>query len=176
MTNLEILVLVLACCIVLLIPKLGKQVRKWRKPIATRARLRRHNNVFKSYRRYAMDYQRANADKCRRENLAYYSPACVQLEETLRKLGIKYRREEIIWYDGDLFVLVDFWLPEFRIGIELDGKQHKGAVGYDAEKDQVVEEVTGFKIHRHWNKWALDPGLDRRVLNLVGSIAPVLHS
>jgi hypothetical protein len=42
------------------------------------------------------------------------------LRAALNDRGVRFWQEEIVWYDGDLFVLVDFWLPDHKIGFELD--------------------------------------------------------
>jgi very-short-patch-repair endonuclease len=78
-------------------------------------------------------------------------------------LCIRFRLEEVVSYDGDLFVLVYIWLPDRRVGIELDGHQHHRQRGYDAEQDEMVQQVTGFRIIREWHAWALKLNLQVRL-------------
>jgi very-short-patch-repair endonuclease len=148
------------------VPKTGPKPKKKRKPLAVRGNLRRRA-LYRRWREPTAE-QRAFAEKCRQENLRYDCPAIRAVESELTALGIRYRREEIVFYDGDLFVLVDLWLPNLKIGIEADGQQHRFQRRYDIQKDRMVEEVTGFKICRRWNAWFLRPNLRERMVEILG--------
>jgi len=65
-----------------------------------------------------------------------------------RKLGFKFRRQ----YSIGGYVL-DFYCPEIKLGIELDGMQHsqKDNKLYDKERTSYLE-VLGCKILRFKNK------------------------
>jgi very-short-patch-repair endonuclease len=84
-------------------------------------------------------------------------------------MGVEYEREVIAWFNGDRFVLSDFWLPGYRLTIELDGIQHRGEVERDAEKAQVIYQATGFRTHQVWNSWAIKPGLETRLIALLSA-------
>ena len=62
-----------------------------------------------------------------------------------RKLGIKFRRQHPI----DKFIL-DFYAPEIKLGIELDGSPHKESQEYDKLRTEYLQSI-GIKILRFWN-------------------------
>jgi very-short-patch-repair endonuclease len=79
------------------------------------------------------------------------SPAEIKLWLELRskKLkGKKFRRQ----YGVERFIL-DFYCPESKLGIELDGATHDNtkSFDYDAERTQIIENY-GIKILRFTNK------------------------
>lgn len=63
-----------------------------------------------------------------------------------RKLGIKFRRQHPL----DKFIL-DFYAPEIKFGIELDGSQHKEYKEYDILRTEYLS-THGIKIIRFWNR------------------------
>jgi len=69
------------------------------------------------------------------------------LWEALRnkKLGVKFRRQHPI----DKFIL-DFYAPEIKLGIELDGFSHKENTEYDKLRTEYLKSK-GIKIIRFWN-------------------------
>jgi very-short-patch-repair endonuclease len=71
--------------------------------------------------------------------------------ETLRQLGINFRQEEICWYDGSLFVLADFWLPDLKTTVEADGFQHRHQHISDSQKARMIRDNFGFRTLRYWN-------------------------
>ena len=50
-------------------------------------------------------------------------------------LGSKFRRQ----YGADNFV-IDFYCPELKLAIEVDGSQHFERQAYDAKRQQVIEQ------------------------------------
>ena len=62
-----------------------------------------------------------------------------------RKLGVKFRRQHPV----DNFIL-DFYAPEIKLGIELDGSLHKENREYDKSRSEWLE-FHGIKIIRFWN-------------------------
>jgi very-short-patch-repair endonuclease len=59
-----------------------------------------------------------------------------------RKLGYKFSRQAIIFG-----YIADFWCPEKRLVIEVDGKSHENRREYDAERDTRLAS-TGIKTVR----------------------------
>lgn len=51
-------------------------------------------------------------------------------EEILKELEIEYEKEKI-FQNGDRWVLVDFFIPEGNLAIEIDGLQHTLQADYD---------------------------------------------
>jgi very-short-patch-repair endonuclease len=62
-----------------------------------------------------------------------------------KKLGVKFRRQHPL----DKFIL-DFYAPEIKLGIELDGSSHKDNKEYDKLRTEYFESL-GIKIIRFWN-------------------------
>ena len=81
-----------------------------------------------------------------RKNL---TPQEIVLWSRLRReqLGCKFRRQHSI---GNY--IVDFYCPEKKLIIEIDGAQHKRAkdTKYDAKRTQYFKSL-GIKILRFWN-------------------------
>ena len=69
------------------------------------------------------------------------------LWEALRnkKLRVKFRRQHPI----DKFIL-DFYAPEIKLGIELDGSPHRENTEYDRLRTEYLNSQ-GIKIIRFWN-------------------------
>ncbi len=62
-----------------------------------------------------------------------------------RKLGIKFRRQHPI----EKFIL-DFYVPEIKLAIELDGSSHKENKEYDTLRTEYLKSQ-GIKLIRFWN-------------------------
>lgn len=62
-----------------------------------------------------------------------------------RKLGIKFRRQHPV----DKFIL-DFYAPEIKLAIELDGVSHVENKEYDQLRTNYLKS-TNIKILRFWN-------------------------
>jgi very-short-patch-repair endonuclease len=50
--------------------------------------------------------------------------------------GMRFRRQAVI-----LGWIVDFWCPEFRLVVEVDGSYHKERAGHDARRDDVMSSA-----------------------------------
>ena len=53
--------------------------------------------------------------------------------------------------------VVDFYCPDSRLAIELDGEQHKNNVEYDTYRTKLLN-AWGIKLIRFWN-WEVKSGL-----------------
>jgi very-short-patch-repair endonuclease len=63
--------------------------------------------------------------------------------------------------------VVDFFCPERRLVIEVDGGQHATAISADSERTAWLEQ-RGFRVIRFWNNDVLQ--------NPDGVIAAILHA
>lgn len=64
-----------------------------------------------------------------------------------RKLNnLKFHRQ----YSAGPYIL-DFFCPEIRLAIELDGDQHKDAVEYDKERESFLRDKN-IRTIRFWNR------------------------
>jgi very-short-patch-repair endonuclease len=61
------------------------------------------------------------------------------------QLSYKFRRQHSMGK-----YIVDFYCPEKRLVIEIDGSQHFNDKQYDIEKDQYLENLN-FTVLRFWN-------------------------
>lgn len=160
-------VLALAGVVLLAFPKLVR-TRKRRKRIPARSgRLKRRCVALRG--RPPSPQTIAFAERCKARNIAQSSGAQPTLAvcAALSGLGIRYWREEITWFDGDRFVLSDFWLPDDRLTIELDGVQHRLEHQRDEEKARIIFESRGFRTVRFWNGEVMMPGLQQRLLRVL---------
>lgn len=66
--------------------------------------------------------------------------------------------------------ILDFFCPKIRLGIELDGSQHKEAVEYDQERKFFLEKA-GVHIIRFWNSEVLN-----NIENVLEKIAEIQRS
>lgn len=144
-------------------PKSGRRPKKRRRSLNIRGSLPR-KALHLRYRQPSQE-QRDRAHRFRLQNIEQcrFAQPTMALAAALRELNIDFRQEEIVFYDGDKFVLVDFWLPNLRLGIEQDGAQHKLQKRYDGQKDDMVRQMTGFEIIRKENIWFVKPGLTARL-------------
>lgn len=86
--------------------------------------------------------------KQRRIELRHNStPQETLLWNKLRKhgAGSKFKRQHSV---GPY--ILDFYCPEKKLAIELDGSQHVENKDYDAERSRYLEEF-GIKVIRFWN-------------------------
>lgn len=51
--------------------------------------------------------------------------------------------------------ILDFFCPQIRLAIELDGEQHKDVVEYDRERESFLKDKD-IKIIRFWNNTILE--------------------
>lgn len=63
-----------------------------------------------------------------------------------KRTGLKWRRQA-----GIGSYVADFYCPSKKLVIELDGGQHKAAMGYDAVRDKFFQDL-GIKVIRISNK------------------------
>jgi very-short-patch-repair endonuclease len=66
-----------------------------------------------------------------------------------RLLGLKFRRQQPIGT-----YVADFFCPEQRLIVELDGGQHQERAGYDEERDAWLK-AEGYIVLRYWNNEAM---------------------
>jgi very-short-patch-repair endonuclease len=168
----ELLVVLLAfiACLMLIRPqpKKGLKPKKKRKPLAVRGRLKRRALAIR-WREPTYE-QREFARQCQIQNLAQSenSPPSVALRAVLNDLGVRYQREAICWFDGDLFVILDFLLPDYKLCIEQDGLQHRFQHVYDWERDKMIAEVLDVRVFRKWNSFFLSPNLRDEMIKVLG--------
>lgn len=72
--------------------------------------------------------------------------------------GLQFRRQQPI---GPY--VVDFFCPEMKLVVELDGGQHQERISYDQERD-AWHQVEGYTVLRYWNN------------EVIGNLAGVLEN
>lgn len=86
--------------------------------------------------------------KSNRKNLRKSAtPQEIILWSRLRRnqLGVKFRRQHSM---GNY--IIDFYCPEKKLAIELDGWQHKENMLYDTERTAFLASL-GIRVLRFWN-------------------------
>ena len=78
----------------------------------------------------------------------------LKFRNKLRELGIKYKFQyPLVCYPNHYYVL-DFYLPDYNIGVEMDGPNHYTTKGleHDNIRDSLIREIHSIKIHRVKNE------------------------
>ncbi len=93
------------------------------------------------------------------------------LWERLRReaLGVKFRRQAVI-----LGYIVDFWCPELRLVVEVDGSSHEGQYLWDLERDRRLAALGIRTVRVKAEKILADP--DRVVAELSALVAKLRGS
>lgn len=65
--------------------------------------------------------------------------------------GLKFRRQ----YSIGTYI-VDFYCPEIRLAIELDGQVHIGNERYDERRDSFIQEMGDIHLIRYENKFVYE--------------------
>ena len=90
-----------------------------------------------------------NKEKTRKQLRKSAPPQEIILWSRLRRkqLGCRFRRQHSIGK-----YIVDFYCPEKKLIIEIDGWQHReeNNGGYDIERTKFLESL-GYKVLRFWN-------------------------
>ena len=71
-----------------------------------------------------LNYVAQNFKSRRKELLGKYSPAEKHFEELLKEAHIYYVREKCFFNRKGEWCYIDFYIPLYHIGIEIDGKEH----------------------------------------------------
>jgi very-short-patch-repair endonuclease len=86
------------------------------------------------------------------------TPAEIHFKKLLNELGISYQFQRVIHFPKDNYSILDFYLPDHGIYIELDGDHHYQVLGLikDIYREQKLSKV-GFKTFiRFSNEKALE--------------------
>jgi len=82
-----------------------------------------------------------------------------------RLSGLKFRRQQLIGT-----YIVDFFCPEKKLIVELDGGQHQERAAYDSNRDGWLKSE-GYTVLRYWNNDVM--GNLEGVLEDIGQVAGV---
>jgi very-short-patch-repair endonuclease len=80
-----------------------------------------------------------------------------------RMLGLRFRRQQVI--DG---FIIDFYCPEWRIALEVDGDVHREHQSYDEERSKVLG-LLGIRVLRIRNNDVTRKGIEQ----LLGEAVPL---
>lgn len=116
-----------------------------------------------------------------RRRLVFNTPSLKPRRKQLRNRATE--AEKILWsclkknilkhkfirqYSVEGYV-VDFYCPDKRLAIELDGEQHKSSVEYDSYRTKLLN-AWGIKLIRFWN-WEVKDNLTK-VLKKIELVLP----
>lgn len=65
--------------------------------------------------------------------------------------GLLFRRQ----YSVDSYIL-DFYCPELKLALELDGEVHNSQIDYDLERSRQLLALHGIRTLRYENHWVYD--------------------
>ncbi len=141
-------------------PALSKQNSRSLTPkrsykIKRRSKFKDCTNVFKPVQRKRSDMQvRCMGEACRQTRLADPTEAETAFADILASLSIAYEREKFI-QNGDRFILVDYYLPQHFLAVEIDGSAHLMQPKYDIGRDKWLLDVHKIKTIRLTNNQVL---------------------
>lgn len=70
------------------------------------------------------------------------------LKDKLNKSGIKNEFQKIIYHETGFFI-IDFYLPKYKIVIEIDGQHHiNDSIGYDTDRSLIIRKLGYGKVKR----------------------------
>lgn len=84
-------------------------------------------------RTIALHGYKALFEGCRRSRLANPSPCELVMMGLLKQMGLKYEREYVL---GETLFTLDFYLAQYRLGIEVDGSIHDKGKPDEAKRIQ----------------------------------------
>jgi very-short-patch-repair endonuclease len=87
------------------------------------------------------------------------TPAERVMLSLLKSVGLRYKFQKVFFIKGGTFYIVDFWLPEKRTVIEIDGMQHyrsRKQNSYDEKRTEYLERVKKVKVIRFTNETVLE--------------------
>jgi very-short-patch-repair endonuclease len=85
-----------------------------------------------------------NSEANRAGNINQATPQELKMKVILKELGVKYEFQKV-YFTGMTYYIVDFYLPEYNVILELDGSQHHDKDGKEYDKLRT-ENLT--HIHR----------------------------
>lgn len=103
----------------------------------------------------------------RKELRTNATPHEVKLWEFLRKkkLGYRFRRQQSVgWY------ILDFYCPERKIAIEIDGTPHHKSKAYDTGRTTYLN-ARNITVLRFWND-----EVERDIKKVIAKIRNLLHT
>ena len=97
-----------------------------------------------------------------REKRKYPTEAEAALWQLLRNRqagNLKFLRQHVFIYSSyrnkKQFLVADFYCPQHRLVIEVDGGYHDGIKEKDKERDQLLEDLFGISVIRFGNEEVL---------------------
>lgn len=95
------------------------------------------------------------AKKFAKKNIQRFSKYELYFEAVLKILNVSYERQHII-PRGESFYLLDFYLPEYNLCFEIDGKEHEKNLEYDQQRDFFCLNKFAIVTHRIKNEQVLN--------------------
>lgn len=87
----------------------------------------------------------------------------------LKSMGLDYDFQKIIYYKNgkkESFYIVDFYLPKYEVGIEIDGEYHKYQKSADKKRTKMLKDLGLKAVLRFYNEDIKIPDFVRRnILN-----------
>ena len=87
---------------------------------------------------------------------------CLVNNLTVKNQKTFHNKREKKWY------IVDFYIPELKLVIEIDGNSHLESVVYDNVRTEFLESI-GNTVVRFWNKEVEDKHFREKLLSLIKS-------
>lgn len=96
--------------------------------------------------------QKEFAEECRKKLVEKATLAEITYQQYLKKNKIKYQFQKIIWNKEGSFYIVDFYIPVFKLIVEIDGEYHMTSeqINKDRHRSFMLRDM-GYNIIRFTN-------------------------
>lgn len=96
--------------------------------------------------------QKEFAEECRNKLVERATPAEIAYQKYLKKNKIRYQFQKIIWNKEGSFYIVDFYIPVFKLIVEIDGQYHMTSeqINKDRHRSFMLRDM-GYNIIRFTN-------------------------
>ena len=96
--------------------------------------------------------QKEFAEECRNKLVEKATLAEIAYQQYLKKNKIKYQFQKIIWNKEGSFYIVDFYIPVFKLIVEIDGEYHMTSeqINKDRHRSFMLRDM-GYNIIRFTN-------------------------
>ena len=109
------------------------------------------------------------SEQFRKENLTKETPSERTAKLILRKLKVRFTRQQIVHYAVGKFYILDFYIPEKKLCIEIDGKYHENEEQQKLDKIRTKNlKKLNIEVVRYTNEDVLHPLFEEDLRILLG--------
>ena len=68
----------------------------------------------------------------------------------------KFQKQKVLWPVPEFPFIVDAYMKQLKIAIEVDGRYHARTATRDSWRTEVLENINGIHVLRFWNEQVID--------------------